>query len=191
MIHNILILELTNQPRELFINIFTQFGYRVRTCNQASDISRYLSSWSADFLIINANLPHPSLLKQIKAALSQHAVPTILFTKSSDKLLTEEAIQSGINALVVDGFASYRLKHILDAAKAHFVESQCLKSEIRKLKMQLADRKTIDKAKGILMKRRAIDEATAFGLIRKMATDRNQNLAQVAANIIDVDELLV
>jgi len=60
---------------------------------------------------------------------------------------------------------------------------------LQKLKIQVADRKSIEKAKGILMKRRAIDESTAFDLIRKMAMDRNQNLAQVARSIIDVDEL--
>lgn len=191
MKHTILLLELTNQPRDVVVNALTHYGYQVRSCKQASDIASYLSSLSADFLIINANLPHPSLLKQINAALSKHALPTLMFTKSSDKSLTEDAIQSGVNVLVVDGFATHRLKHLLDSAKAHFDQNQRLKSEIRKLKIQVADRKTIDKAKVILMKRRAIDEVTAFGLIRKMATDRNQNLAQVAANIIDVDELLI
>ena len=191
MKHTILLLELTNQPRDVVVNALTHYGYQVRSCKQASDIASYLSSLSADFLIINANLPHPSLLKQINAALSKHALPTLMFTNSSDKSLTEDAIQSGVNVLVVDGFATHRLKHLLDSAKAHFDQNQRLKSEIRKLKIQVADRKTIDKAKVILMKRRAIDEVTAFGLIRKMATDRNQNLAQVAANIIDVDELLI
>jgi response regulator NasT len=191
MKHNILLLELTSQPREVLTKVLTQCGYVVRSCNQASDIPSYLSSISVDFIIINANVPHPSLLKQLKAALCQHSVPAVLFTKSSDKSLTEEAIQSGISALIVDGFSIHRIKHILDSTRAQFSETQRLKSEIRKLKIQLMDRKTIDKAKGILMKRRAIDESTAFGLIRKMAVDRNQNLAQVAANIIDVDELLV
>jgi len=191
MKHNILLLELTSQPREVLINVLTQCGFQVRSCNHASDITIQLNSCSVDFLIVNANLPHPSLLRQINTALCRNAVPAVMLVKSSDKSLTEEAIQSGINALIVDGFAIHRLQHILNSAKAHFNETHRLKNEIRKLKIQLADRKAIDKAKDILMKRRAIDEATAFGLIRKMATDRNQNLAQVAASIIDVDELLI
>ena len=191
MKHKILLLELTSQPYENLTHVFTQCGYQVQTCKQINEVSSFLADKTVDFLVINVNLPHPSLLKEINKLLLKRAVPTVMFSKSSDKYLTEEAIQCGINALVVDGFAAYRLKHILDAAKAHFDHTQSLTGEIRKLKIQLADRKTIDKAKDILMKRREIDEAAAIDLIRKMAMDRNQNLAQVATNIIDVDELVI
>ena len=184
-------MELTTQSGELLAKNFTQSGYEVSTCRQTADISRYLSSHCVDFLVVNANLPHPSLLQQISTILSEHAIPVVMFAKSSDKLLTEDAIRSGISALVVDGFDVNRLQYIMDVAKARFDENQRLNNELQKLKLQLLDRKSIDKAKNILMKRRAIDEATAFNLIRKMAMDRNQNLAQVARSIIDVDELLV
>jgi len=187
----IVLLELTKQPCDLLANIFFQSGYQVATCQNTADISSYIFDHSIDYLVVNVNLPHPSLLKQINSALSKYALPVVMFAKSSDKSLTEEAIRSGINALVVDGFDVHRLRHVMDIAKARFDENQRLKSELQKLKIQLLDRKTIDKAKGILMKRRAIDETTAFDLIRKMAQDRKQNLAQVAKSIIDVDELLI
>lgn len=188
---NILLLELTNQSCELLKIIFTQSGYQVVACQQSTDISNYLSGRQIEALVINANLPHPTLLKQISSVVNTVALPVVMFTKSSDKSLTEEAIRSGVSALIVDGFDVNRLRHIMDVAKARFEETQRLNSEIRKLKIQLTERKTIEKAKGILMKQRAIDEPAAFGLIRKMAIDRKQNLAQVAKNIIDVDDLLV
>ena len=187
----IVLLELTNQSCELLTNIFTQYGYEVCSCRQSIDISSYLSRRSIEFLVINTNLPHPSLLKQIQAAVNQYALPVVMFATSSDKSLSEEAVRSGVSALVIDGFDVSRLRHIMDIAKARFDETLRLNSEIQKLKLQLADRKSIDKAKSILMKRRAIDEASATGLIRKMAMDRNQNLSQVAKSIIDVDELLI
>ena len=187
----IVLLELTQQSSELLKSIFTHSGYEVFICQQSNDISNYLSKRHIEALVINVHLPHPSLLKQIAAVASAHALPIVMFAKSSDKSLTEEAIRSGVTALIVDGFDVNRLRHVMDIAKARFDEIQRLNNEIQKLKIQLTDRKTIEKAKGILMKRRAIDESAAFGLIRKMAMDRNQNLAQVAKSIIDVDDLLI
>lgn len=187
----IVLLELTKQSCELLKNIFTQSGYEVLTYHHSTDISSYLSGRHIEALVINANLPHPSLLKQISSVASTYALPVVMFAKSSDKSLTDEAIRSGVSALIVDGFDVNRLRHIMDVAKARFDETQRLNNEIQKLKIQLTDRKSIEKAKDILMKRRAIDESAAFGLIRKMAMDRNQNLAQVAKSIIDVDDLLI
>jgi response regulator NasT len=189
MIPRIVLLELTNQSCQILTNFFTQSGYEVCTCQRSTEISNYLSGRYIEYLVVNANLPHPTLLKHISSVVSQHALPVVMFVKSSDKLLTEEAIRSGVSALVVDGFDVSRLRHIMDIAKSRFDEIQGLNSEIQKLKLQLVDRKSIEKAKGILMKRRAIDEVAAFSLIRKMAIDRNQNMVQVAKTIIDVDEL--
>ena len=191
MIPRIILLELTNQSSQILTNYFTQFGYEVSSCRLSTEISQHLADRHIEFLIVNANLPHPTLLKHIHSAVKQHAVPVVMFVKSSDKLLTEEAVRAGVSALVVDGFEVNRLRHILDIAKARFDETQRLNGEMQKLKIQLLDRKSIDKAKGILMKRRAIDENAAFGLIQKMAIDRNQNMIQVARNIIDVDELQI
>ncbi len=187
----IVLLELTHQSCELLKNIFTQSGYEVFAYRRSTDISSYLSGRHIEAVVVNANLPHPSLLRQISTMVSTYALPVVMFVKNSDKSLTEEAIRSGVSALIVDGFNVNRLRHIMDIAKTRFNETQRQNNEIQKLKIQLTDRKTIEKAKGILMKRRAIDESAAFGLIRKMAVDRNQNLAQVAKSIIDVDELLV
>jgi len=187
----IVLLELTQQSSELLKSIFAHSGYEVFVCQQSTEISNYLSKRHIEALVINVHLPHPSLLKQIAAVASAHALPIVMFAKSSDKSLSEEAIRSGVTALIVDGFDVNRLRHVMDIAKARFDEIQRLNNEIHGLKIQLTDRKTIEKAKGILMKRRAIDESAASGLIRKMAMDRNQNLAQVAKSIIDVDDLLI
>ena len=186
---NILLLELTNQPLELLTDIFAYNGYKVSLCRSSTELGRYLSTDSFEYLVVNGHLPHPTLLKQINILLMTNPLPVVMFVRSSDKSLTDQAIRCGVSALVVDGFDMGRLRHIMDVAKARFDDYERLKNELKKFKLQLADRKSIDKAKGILMKRRAIDESTASDLIRKMAMDRNQNLAQVANSIIDVDEL--
>ncbi|MEO6185768.1 MAG: ANTAR domain-containing protein [Steroidobacteraceae bacterium] len=54
----------------------------------------------------------------------------------------------------------------------------------------MADRKLVDRAKGILMKQRGIGEERAYELMRKAAMDANLRLAQVAQSVITAAELL-
>ncbi len=194
MKHNIVLLELTN-PCESLVERLAQCGYRTYQCRAASDFFRYLPPVSFEYLVVNVNLPHPWLLKQINSLLLENPFPVVMFAKSSDASLTELAIRCGVSALVVAGalvmesFEVNRIRHVMDVAMARFMETQRLKGELRNLSVQLAERNSIDKAKRILMQRRAVDETAALSLIRKMALDRKQSPAKVARDIIDVDEL--
>jgi response regulator NasT len=78
----------------------------------------------------------------------------------------------------------------LDVAIARFREYQALKKELKQTRDQLADRKVIDKAKGLLMKTKGLDEAQAYHAMRKMAMDQSKPLAEIAQNILSVMSLL-
>jgi response regulator NasT len=79
---------------------------------------------------------------------------------------------------------------ILELAIARFREYQALKDELLQTKNQLADRKVIEKAKGLLIKHKGMDEESAFKAMRKMAMDKSQSLSDVAHNIVSVMALL-
>jgi response regulator NasT len=55
---------------------------------------------------------------------------------------------------------------------------------------QLAERKVVEKAKGILMKHKDITEDEAYQSLRKMAMDKNKRIADVADGVISAFELL-
>jgi CheY-like chemotaxis protein len=63
-----------------------------------------------------------------------------------------------------------------------------LAAEVQALKLKLAERKLVERAKGLLMKWEGVDEETAYAALRKMAMDRNLKLAEVASRVIDADE---
>jgi response regulator NasT len=75
-------------------------------------------------------------------------------------------------------------------AIARFREYQALRDELAKTKLTLEERKIIDRAKGLLMKRQGMDEEGAYQALRKIAMDRSQKLVEVARNVISVMELL-
>ena len=79
----------------------------------------------------------------------------------------------------------------VDVAVAHFEEHLALKRELAETSRKLSERKVIEKAKGILMKSRGMDEETAYGALGKLPMERSQPLAKVAGNVVDMAELLL
>lgn len=90
----------------------------------------------------------------------------------------------------MDGFEPRRLISLLDVAVARFHETERLKTELQATRASLAERKTVERAKGILMKQKGLDEPQAYHVLRKMAMDRNLRIGQAAENVIAVAEML-
>lgn len=123
--------------------------------------------------------------------LNQHNPrPVIMFSDEDDTATIEKAMRAGVSAYVVDGLNPSRLKSIMDVAVARFREYQALRQELEKTRNQLADRKTIDEAKSLLIKHKQLSEEEAYHAIRKMAMDKGQRMVDVARNIISVMKLL-
>jgi response regulator NasT len=88
------------------------------------------------------------------------------------------AVRAGVSAYIVDGLDPARVKSIVASAIATFEEFQ-------RLRQQLAERKHVDRAKAILMKKHGFDEETAYAMLRKRAMERNLRIGEVAQRIID------
>ena len=95
-----------------------------------------------------------------------------------------------MSAYIVDGLAKQRIAPVLDLAIRRFQAFSRLQAELHEAKTALADRATIDRAKAILMKRRAIDEPAAYGLLRAQAMRSNRRIAEIADAIVTSDQLM-
>ena len=76
-------------------------------------------------------------------------------------------------------------------ARARFEETQALRRELDEVSQKLSDRKLVDKAKGVLMQARGLDEDAAYHAIRKLAMERGQPMARIARDIIDMAKVLL
>jgi len=83
-----------------------------------------------------------------------------------------------------------RVRAVIDVAVARFEHSQRLRAELAEANGKLEERKLVERAKGMLMKTRGLDEEAAYRLLRKFAMDRKVKLAQVAQQLIDAADLL-
>jgi len=101
------------------------------------------------------------------------------------------AFKAGVSAYVVDNLDLARLKPIVDVAIARFEEHQNLRQELAVATRKLSERKLVEKAKGILMKTRGLDEDQAYAALRYLAMERAQPIGKIAGDLVELAKLLL
>ncbi|MBI3777168.1 MAG: ANTAR domain-containing protein [Gammaproteobacteria bacterium] len=154
------------------------------------DLIEQMGALRIDAIIIDMEQPDHDLLDDLRIISRDHPRPILVFAQRSDEHMIRQAMRVGVSSFVVDGWSSTRVKSLVEIAIARFEENQALRTELDQAKTTLAERKVIERAKGILMQRRKCDEHQAYGLLRKIAMDRNEKLVEVAHQVIGAAELL-
>lgn len=144
----------------------------------------------ADVIIVNSDIPDDTIFANLSIVNQSKPKPIVMFTQKSNAQMAGEAIKSGVNAYIVDGLEGSRVQPIIDVAIARFREFQALKDELDNTKNQLAERRLVEKAKGMLMKYKNISEDEAYKVLRDMAMNKNKRIGKVADDIISVFKLL-
>lgn len=157
----------------------------------ARDLPDQVARVKPDVILIETEAPSRDTLEHLAAMERDAPRPVVMFARESDSDQIRAAIRAGVSAYVVDGLEPARLKSIIDVAVARFEEHQALKTELAEATKKLSDRKRVEKAKGILMKSRGLDEDAAYAALRKLAMDRGKAMAAVAQDVIDMARLLL
>ena len=167
-------------------------GYEVLSrlaCKE--DLFPHIEKHNPDLIVVNVQVPDAKLLLQIGHLNEVLPKPIVVFSGHCGNDIIEAAVQVGVSAFIVDGFSAERLQHLLNVAIARHKKFISLKQELDKTKENLANRKLIEKAKGLIMKQRHCSEDDAYNALRRLAMDRNQKLVDVARNVIEVSSLLM
>jgi response regulator NasT len=143
-----------------------------------------------DALIIDTASPSRDMLAPLSKISINCPLPVVMFTRDARGDSIRDAVHAGVSAYIVDGFAPERVAPILEAALARFEELQSVRVELAQTKSKLSERKLIDRAKGILMKEKQLDEEAAYRLLRKLAMDRSASMGTVAEQVITYAKLL-
>ncbi|MEQ1682604.1 MAG: ANTAR domain-containing protein [Burkholderiaceae bacterium] len=149
-----------------------------------------LAQISPDMIIVDAESQARDTLEHVVMATRDARRPIVLFTEDNDTSHVRDAIAAGVTAYVVAGMAPERVRPVLDVALARFQHEECMRRELADARSQLSERKTIDRAKGILMTRNGLSEEDAYARLRKTAMDKGLKVADVAQRILDVSDLL-
>lgn len=163
---------------------------RVTLLEEAAPLMRRIVEIDPDVVVIDLESPNRDQLEhmfQVSRALRR---PVAMFVDSTDRASIEAAIDAGVSAYVVDGLKKERVKAVLDTAVGRFNAFNRLQSELAQAKDELAARKSIDRAKGILMRTRGLSEDEAYALLRKTAMNQGRKIAAVAKSVVVAASLL-
>lgn len=162
----------------------------VAQISNTDDLLQQVGRTELDLIIIDTDSPDRDTLEHVCLISQDQPKPIVMFSHDDDSNKIRQAIRAGVSAYVVDGLKSERIKPIVDAAIARFEEFQALRREVDKAESKLAERKDIERAKGVLMTQRGWSEDEAYQALRKTAMDRGVRLVDVARQLINVAELL-
>ncbi|AKU10639.1 response regulator receiver/ANTAR domain-containing protein [Azoarcus sp. CIB] len=157
----------------------------------SSDLSAQIESIRPDVILIETDSPSRDTLENLAVMNAAMPRPVIIFAQEGDEETIRAAVKAGVSTYVVDGLDPGRLKPVIDVAVASFAEHQALRSELAAATKKLSERKLIDRAKGLLMKSRGMDEAEAYAALRKLAMERAKPMAAVAQDLIDMAKYLL
>jgi response regulator NasT len=145
---------------------------------------REVAAFAPDVVVIAADSPDRDTLESLREVTHGASRPVVMFVDRSEPGLAEQAVRAGVAAYIVDGLSPARVRPILDVAMSRFALTQQLRGDLAKAKADLESRKTVERAKGLLMKERGLDEDGAYRLLRKLAMDKGRPIGSVAADLI-------
>ncbi len=149
-----------------------------------------LERMAPDVVLMDLGTPSRDSLEEMLQVSRALARPIAMFVDHSDDAMIGAAIDAGVSAYVVDGLRKERVKPILELAIRRFNAFASLKAELDEARSALADRRTIDRAKTILMESRRIGEADAYALLRSTAMNQGRKIVDVADALITAATLL-
>lgn len=143
-----------------------------------------------DVILIDLENPSRDMLEHMFQVSRAVKRPIAMFVDQSDAITTEAAIEAGVSAYVVDGLKKERVGPILELTMSRFRAFDRLQRELDEARTALEDRKVIDRAKGILMRRKNLTEEDAYAQLRRTAMMQNRKIVDVAGGLISALELL-
>ena len=137
-----------------------------------------------DVVICALVKPDEGFFAAAQALTDSTPCPVLVFTSDDDAGHIVQAIPCGVHAWVINGYAAERLPSLVHVARARFAHEQALRQALADASNRLEERKSVDRAKAILMKARALSDDDAFRVLRTASMHSNQRMVEVSQHII-------
>jgi response regulator NasT len=176
--------------RQFFQELLTRLGHNVvgvaETGRQLVDQTR---SAHPDLVITDVRMPDMDGVRAAEEVNREGSVPVILVTGHHEDDLLARGTADYIMAYLSKPAKPVDLQAAINLAMLRFRQFEALRQESASLRQALEDRKTVERAKGAVMKRLRLDEPEAFRRLRKLASDQNRKVIEVAHAVLQADEV--
>jgi two-component system, response regulator PdtaR len=135
-------------------------------------------------VIMDIKMPGLDGLQAAERITEQDLAAVLILTAFSQRDLVHRAAEAGAMGYVVKPFQKADLMPAIEIALARYSQLSALRKETASVSEQLAVRKLVDRAKGVLMDRDGMSEAAAFRFLQKRAMDQRRPLREVAEDVM-------
>jgi two-component system, response regulator / RNA-binding antiterminator len=187
---SILVIDANPDRARIVETGLVEAGYaKVMTIQATANLTARIQAVAPDVVIIDLENPDRDTLEAMFQVSRAVKKPIAMFVDRSDQSSMAAAVEAGVSAYVVDGLKKERIQPIVEMAVMRFHAFDKLRRERDDALTALADRKVIDKAKGILMRQKALDEEQAYALMRKTAMKHGRKIADIAQSVVTAAEM--
>jgi AmiR/NasT family two-component response regulator len=176
--------------RKYLEETLTLHGYQVLTpATTGRELVECCRQHHPDLVITDICMPDMDGLEAAREIYDGEPVPIIIISGYHDPELIARAEKNHILAYLVKPIKEQDLEPAITIARTRFQEFQAMRQETDDLRQALEDRKFIERAKGVIMKRAKVDEADAFRRLQRIARDKNRKLIDIAHMVLSVEEI--
>jgi response regulator NasT len=175
--------------REYYQNILPLLGHQVIfAARTGRELVQFCQGTRPDLVVTDIKMPDLDGIDAISEIGRKEPIPAILVSAYHDPELIERTRGEQVLAYLVKPIKQADLGVAIGLAMERFEQFQTLRKEAGELRQALADRKIIERAKGVLMKRAGLDEDAAFRRLLKLARDKNQRIVDASRVILQAEE---
>ncbi len=145
---------------------------------------------ASDLLLFRLKTVELTSLELIKQMIDATPMPVMIFADDDPDQLAPIAIRYGITSFIVAGFEVRRVPTLIEVTIERFKLHNALRSELMKSQEELAARKVIERAKGLLMDRKQLNEQEAYRSLRELAMRQSKPIKEVAETLLLYSDIL-
>jgi response regulator NasT len=176
--------------RDYFRKLLPRLGHQVVAEAQTGrELVVLCQLHKPDLVITDIKMPDMDGIDAATQIYTERPVPIILVSAYHDAELIARAEADHILGYLVKPIKQTDLAPTIALATRRFEQFEALRKEAADLRQALEDRKVIERAKGILMKRGGLDEQESFRRLQKMASERSQKLVEIARMVVATEQV--
>jgi response regulator NasT len=165
--------------------LLVRAGYEVvaeaRDGEEAVELAR---EHKPDLAVMDVKMPRLDGIEAARRILEERPLPIVMLTAFDQRELVERAAEAGVYGYLVKPFREQDIVPAIELAKARYEELVAVRADADSLTQALADRKVIERAKGLLMEKEKLSEADAFARLRKASQVSGRPLRVIADAVI-------
>jgi response regulator NasT len=166
-------------------------GYEVLgPCKNGEEAIQTCRDDKPDIVIMDIQMPVMDGMQAAQIIFSELDIPVIMLTAYSDETYLNNCVEAGVFGFLLKPSSNEQLSAGITIAWNRFLDVVEQRSQIINLKQRLDDRRLIEQAKWIIVKRKNISEPDAMKMLQKQSRSSRKSIAKVARAVIDSDGLL-